>query len=125
MAEVQKSAVQLPPASIDFNAFHDALAEGRSGPEALGSAIVESTLALSADEAAARAVRSQAELPNPARLNKTELLAAGEAEGVLHARNAEGVVVPFAEATNDEMRAALEAKRAGSPILPDQSQTEE
>jgi hypothetical protein len=119
MADQTTARVQLPPAGVDFNKLHDALADGKSPEDARDAALIESTVALSADEAAQRSAESIAEAPSLAKIDKTALIDAGELESVTHARNAEGVVIPFAEATNAQMRQAIEAMRAGSPILPD------
>ncbi|MEA3044575.1 MAG: hypothetical protein QOH47_2413 [Sphingomonadales bacterium] len=116
MAEVHADAVPLPPASIDFNALNDALAAGHAADKARNAAIVEGTLALSADEAQARAAESAAALPSLVGLNKDALVAASAAENVQWAQDSDGNAVPFAEASNARMREAIEAMRDGTPI---------
>jgi hypothetical protein len=113
------AAVPLPPASVDFNALNDALAAGQDPGKARNDAIVSETLALSADEAQARAAESVAEAPSLAGMVKPDLLDVGDREFVHFARDREGNVIPFADASNARMVEAIEAKRAGAPILPE------
>ena len=124
MAEDTSAAVTQLPASYDFNALHDALAGGAGADEAHETAVIADTVAISADEAASRAIESAAELPSLKGADKAALLAAGEAEGVAYALNAKGEVIPFGEATNPQMAEAIEAKRRGEPILPAASDPE-
>ena len=119
MADQNTAAVQLPPAGVDFNALHDALADGATPEEARNAGVIAETVAISADEAAARAAQSIAEAPTLGKLDKAALIELAGEKCVTHARNAEGVVIPFADATNAQMREAIEASRAGTPILPD------
>jgi hypothetical protein len=111
------AAASTPPASIDFNKLNDALAAGHSPEDAVAAAIFPETLVVSADEAAARAAESVAEVPKLAGLNKAELLAIGEKEVVTDALDKDGFIIPFAEASNPRMVEAIEAKRAGA-LLP-------
>ena len=52
------------------------------------------------------------DLPALSGMTKDELIAAAKAEKVTKAEDADGKSIPFAEGTNDQMRAAIEAKRA-------------
>lgn len=107
----------LPPASVDFNALHDALAAGATPEEACEAAVIAETVPISADEAAARAAASVIEAPKLAGLTKSELLAIGEAEAVTLALDKDGFGIPFADASNPRMIEAIEAKRRGE-LLP-------
>jgi hypothetical protein len=116
MADHTETVPQLPPASVDFNALNDACRDGLDHAKILDAALIADTVALSADEAATRAAESVAAAPSVAGLNKVDLLEIGENETVAYARDRDGNVIPFADATNDQMREAIEAKRAGQPI---------
>lgn len=118
MTKHTASAPQLPPASIDFNALNDALRAGEPAEKALDTSVIEGTLALSADEAAVRAVQSAAEAPTLSGKTKAELAPIAKAEVVTHARDKDGNVIAFADATQPQMVEAIEAKRAGQPIIP-------
>jgi hypothetical protein len=116
MTEATAVAPLLPPASVDFNALHEACLAGATHEEALDRAIFPETVAMSADEAAARAAESVAAAPTLAGLNKAQLSDIATVEGVTFARDKDGTVIAFADATNDQMRDAIEAKRAGEPV---------
>lgn len=113
------AAIQLPPASVDFNALHDALKAGKSHDEARAAAVVEETVALTGDEAAARAAESVAEAPSLHGRSADELADIATLEQVLHAHDRDGNVVAFADAGSiARQREAIEAKRTGTPVLP-------
>jgi hypothetical protein len=114
MADHTEAAPQLPPASVDFNALHDACVAGASHDEARESAVIEGTVALSADEAATRATASIADAPTLSGKNKAQLLEIAEAEGVTSARDADDNEIAIGEATNPQIIAAIEAKRSGA-----------
>lgn len=118
-AAAATAAVQLPPASVDFNALHDALKRGASHAEALDAAVIKDTVALTGAEAEARAAESAAEAPSLHGKSADDLADIATVEQVLHALDRDGNVVAFAEAGSiARQRDAIEAKRAGTPILP-------
>jgi len=118
-AAAATAPLHLPPASVDFNALHDALKGGASHAEALDAAVIAETVALTGAEAEARAAESAAVAPSLHGKGAEELAGIATIEQVLHALDRDGKVVPFAEAGSiARQREAIEAKRAGTPILP-------
>lgn len=99
-------APALPPKSLDFNALHDAIAEGKTGAEAIAAADLSPPVPADARDASVTHADSTGEifietLPSLTGKNKADLLAIAADETVLIEEGA----------TNADIIAAIEAKR--------------
>lgn len=112
-------APALPPTSLDFNAFHDALAEGKTGKEAIAIADLAPTAPVDqADNSVTHPDETGeiyvASLPSLTSKTKAELLTIAEDE-----------TVDLGDATtNADIITAIEAKR-NAPLSPPEAPTGE